>query len=942
MTDTSSKKQTQAQDDFPVNLPQTQFPMRAQLAQREPDMLALWLKDGHYDELRKICQSRNSEYRFHDGPPYANGEIHIGHALNKVLKDMVVRSQLLDGHASKFVPGWDCHGLPIELQVERRWKGDKRDRLAFQKACREYALEQIEQQKASFSRLGLVSDFKDIYLTMDPKVEAATIESVGTLVERGLVIRRRMPVLWCSKCRSSLAEAETEYQNLTSPAIYLAFPVADVAQAGKAFGLQLPVQETKVGSIAMVAWTTTPWTVFANRALAVGEDFSYSLVRFAGDSRCYILASALVKQAAEIMGRQAPKVLATTAGKKLLRLVCKHPFYDRQAQVLPSPYVTEEAGTGVVHTAPSHGREDYEVCLKHGVEMDDLVDHRARFRREVAEAADMTTAQASQQSMAMLAEAGNLLHSYDYEHSYPTCWRHKSPLIYRATWQWFIELFQSGVIDRARNHVEKVAWFPETGRERMLAMLTNRPDWCISRQRSWGVPLPFFIHADTGELHPHSGDMLAQLVERVRNEGIECWNHIELRDLYPQASDEEVAIYQKTNDVLDVWFDSGNTYRSVGGGVVNDMYLEGIDQFRGWFQAALILSTALDDRAPYRNILTHGFMVDAKGEKMSKSRGNITRPHEITEKFGADVLRLWVASADTRGEIVFNDEVLKHVVDRYRRLRNTLRFLLGNLYDFDPAKHRIGREDMLLLDRWVISRATELEARVIGEFRKYSYHTASRLLHELAVDLGGSYFDVIKDRLYCSGTDSPARRSAQTAMYLLGEVVVRLLSVAAPFTAQEVWECLPARRTKNVMSAEFVKLAEQSEPGSWLGDEEVALFADILEPLRAAVFQKIETARNDKVIDMPLAANVRLGLNRRDYDLLAPFADELHYYFVVSNVSLELADQAEKPEIQIAPAEGTKCPRCRLTVGEQDIAEDHPCSRCRANVAGDFEKRLRF
>ena len=925
--------------DYPVNLPKTSFAMRAQLAKREPEMLKKWLDEGHYDELRHETATRSAEYLFHDGPPYANGEIHIGHALNKVLKDMSVRSRLLDGYASKFVPGWDCHGLPIELKVERsKKKGIKgKDNVQnFQRACREYALTQVEQQREAFGRLGLVTDFGEIYLTMQPKVEAATLESLGTLVERGLVTRRRMPVLWCSHCRSSLAEAETEYADLTSPAIYAAFPVVDSAQVAAAFGV------SNAADAAFLAWTTTPWTIFANRALAVGKDIPYSLVRFDGDARLYVLATSLAETIAESIGSRVAETIATTTGEKLLGTVCHHPFYPRQAPVVPANHVTDDAGTGVVHMAPSHGREDYDACLAYGIEVDDLVDDRARFRDEVVEAAGMTMPEASQQSIALLREAGNLLAASDYLHSYPTCWRHKKPLIYRATWQWFIELSESGILARARELVDTVTWYPSSGRDRMLAMLENRPDWCISRQRSWGVPLPFFINRATGELHPESDAFLKKVVEKVREEGIECWNSLTLSDLKPDADEAELEQYDKTSDVLDVWFDSGNTYRSVGDGQVNDLYLEGVDQFRGWFQAALILSTALDDRAPYLEVLTHGFLVDSRGEKMSKSKGNITKPHEICGTLGADVLRMWVASADTRGEIAFNDEVLNQVVDRYRKLRNTLRFLLGNLHDFDPTADSVAPEGMLLLDRWVMSRAQELEQQVLREYRGYAFHSASRALHMLAVDLSSSYFDVVKDRLYCSTPDGRARRSAQTTMYLLGDTVARLLSVIAPFTAQEVWESLPQRPTKNVMSAEFLKLADSSPEGNWLSASESTLFNDLLEPLRVLVFKEIEAARQEERISMPLAASVELQLSPQDHARLGELTEELHYFFVVSSCTCVSVDGLSEPQVSVTPAPGTRCVRCRLTVDEPQLADEKPCTRCAENLAGNEAKRDAF
>ena len=944
-----------------INLPQTDFPMKADLAQREPAMLRRWQQEDVYGKLREIARGR-PRFVLHDGPPYANGTIHIGHAVNKILKDIIVKARSLDGFDSPYIPGWDCHGLPIELAVEKKHgrPGQKLDVAAFRSACRAFATEQIAQQREDFKRLGVLGDWDRPYMTMSPGYEAQQLRAFGRIVRNGHLYKGAKPVHWCLDCRSALAEAEVEYEDKTSPAVDVAFRVIDAAELFRRIGLSgADAPETVArGAPALVIWTTTPWTLPANEAVALGPEIAYALVAIPaqGDfaARCLVLAEELLGACAARYGIDAGsmQVLGRFPGAVLDGLRLQHPFLDKQVPAILGEHVTLDAGTGAVHTAPAHGQEDFIVGRRYGLPVENPVGGDGRFVAGTPLVEGLRIEEANGRLIDILRERGALVQHAPYRHSYPHCWRHKTPVIFRATPQWFISMDQKGLRQHALDDIRKVHWTPAWGEQRITGMIVNRPDWCISRQRTWGVPIPLFVHRVTGELHPRTTELIDAAADRVAVGGIEAWFALDPAELLGA----EAADYDKVTDVMDVWADSGLSFECVAAerpeiaGPV-DLYLEGSDQHRGWFHSSLLMSEALYERAPYKGVLTHGFTVDDKGRKMSKSLGNVIAPQKVMQNLGADVLRLWVAATDYANEMSVSDEILKRMSDSYRRMRNTARFLLGNLAGFDPATDAVPVGQMVALDRWALRRATELQHEIVEAYRTYQFHLIYQKVHNFCVlDLGGCYLDVIKDRLYTTPAGSVARRSAQTAMYHIAEAMVRWLAPVLSFTAEEIWTHLPGVRAASVFHSTWHTLPEvPADSIDW----------DALIALRSAVARELERLRDAGAIGAPLEARVELFCEAADHARFSALGDELRFLFITSEASVErIASAADRERLvglgavaaqadpagvllRVTPTTAPKCVRCWHRREDVGSSAEHPelCGRCIGNLEGPGEAR---
>ena len=938
-----------------IFLPATDFPMRGDLPKREPETLARWESDGLYAQIREKAAGR-PRFVLHDGPPYANGPIHIGHAVNKILKDVVVKSRLLAGFDAPYVPGWDCHGLPIELAVEKKHGkvGVKLDAAAFRQACRDYAAEQIDGQRSDFKRLGVLGEWENPYRTMDFAFEAAMLRALARIIANGHLTRGVKPVHWCFDCGSALAEAEIEYAEKTSPAIDAAYLARDTKALAAAFGV-----DAGDALVAVPIWTTTPWTLPASLAVTLGAELDYALVE--GPSRdgvrqLLVLATDLVESALLRYGVETATVLGHAKGAALEGLLLSHPFYEREIPVILGEHVSAEDGTGAVHTAPGHGQEDFAVGLLY-----DLVDrYPANVMNPVGgngvylPGTPLVEGQhiwkANDVIVELLRGRGALLAHAPLQHSYPHCWRHKTPVAFRATPQWFISMGQAGLRADALRAIRDVRWYPDWGQARIESMIENRPDWCISRQRTWGVPIALFIHRLSGEPHPRSVELMEQVAQRVEQGGVDAWYALDAAELLGA----EAADYEKVGDILDVWFDSGVTHEGVlaarGMGKPADLYLEGSDQHRGWFQSSLLTGIAMDRAAPYRQVLTHGFTVDAQGRKMSKSMGNVVAPQTVMDKMGADVLRLWVASADYRNEMSVSDEILKRSADNYRRLRNTARFLLANLHGFDPLAHSVALEDMLLLDRWAMHRAYALNKRITAAYERYDFAEVVQALGNFcSVDLGSLYLDMTKDRLYTMPENSRGRRSAQTAMLHIAEALVRWFAPILTFTADEIWQHLPGEREANVLFATWYEGLAPLPNNAALDEADF----DTLMNLREAVSGVLEPMRGAGHIGASLQAEVDVFA---DADVVARFdsvGDELRFFFITSTLKLrplaEKSDAAIKVEgkdiwVDARASANTKCLRCwhyREDVGSHT---KHPtlCGRCIENVDGEGETRRWF
>ncbi len=924
-----------------LNLPMTDFPMKASLAQREPQRLKQWQEMGLYEKIRQECAGR-PKFILHDGPPYANGDLHVGHAFGKILKDIIVKSRTLDGYDAPYVPGWDCHGLPIELNVEKKVgkPGVKISATEFRQECREYAKRQIDGQRTDFMRMGVVGDWSNPYLTMDFKFEADIVRALSRIVENGHLHKGFKPVHWCMDCASALAEAEVEYRDKRSPAIDVAFtavnPAAFLAACGSAYD----------GEIAVPVWTTTPWTLPANMAVCLHPHLDYVLIE--GQGRALLVAEELAQSCVSRYGLDSLRMLGRCKGAALENLLLQHCFLARQVPVILGEHVTTEAGTGAVHTAPAHGQDDFVVGTQYNLEVHNPVDGHGVFLPDTQYFAGQHVLKANAAIIALLQERGVLLHHEEYLHSYPHCWRHKTPIIFRATPQWFVSMQQQGLLDKALAAVAGVQWLPEWGRARIDGMLANRPDWCISRQRTWGVPMALFIHRETGELHPQTTQLMEQVAQRMERSGVDAWFDLDAAELLG----DEAHNYEKVTDTLDVWFDSGVTHACVLRQRPElqfpaDIYLEGSDQHRGWFQSSLLTAIAIDGVAPYKTVLTHGFTVDSDGHKMSKSLGNILPAKKAMDDLGADILRLWVAAADYRGELTFSDEIFKRTADSYRRIRNTARFLLSNLNGFDPAVDAVSFADMLSLDRWVVDRAAQLQQEVVEAYRAYNFHQIYQKVHNFcANDLGGFYLDVIKDRQYTTQADSVARRSAQTAMYHIGEALVRWVAPILTFTAEEIWENLPGERTPSVLLVQWYPGLHKLAPDEAMG----RTFWQQVMSVRTAVNKAMETQRAAGTLRGSLDAAVTLYCSSNVYDNLYALGNELRFVLITSAATLLPLDAAptdatttELPELrlQIVVATEEKCERCWHRCSDIGHSTVHPtlCGRCIENIDGDGERR---
>lgn len=917
-----------------LNLPDTPFPMRGDLAKREPQWVKQWQEGRLYERIRKAAQGR-PKFVLHDGPPYANGDIHIGHAVNKILKDIVVKSRSLAGFDAPYVPGWDCHGLPIEHQVEKV-HGKNIPPAEFRRLCRAYAQTQLERQRVDFIRLGVLGDWSNPYLTMDFKVEADIIRSLGRIHARGYLYRGAKPVHWCIECHSALAEAEVEYEDRISPAIDVAFAVADLRQLAHPFGFTHLYEP----SFAVI-WTTTPWTLPANQAVCVHPELHYNLVRTS--KGLLILAEELRDQCLQRYGLTG-EVLATATGQALEGVELHHPFYQRKVPVILGAHVTLETGTGLVHTAPAHGLDDYVVGMRYNLPADNPVDDDGRFYDWAEIVAGMSVWDANQVIIDTLAQNQRLLKAEKLTHSYPVCWRHKTPIIFRATPQWFIGMDSNhraggGPLLRelARHAVADTEFFPASGRARLDAMVGNRPDWCVSRQRNWGVPMALFVHKDSGDLHPRTAELMEQVAVRVEKHGIDAWFDLAAEELLgAQAQD-----YLKVSDTTDVWFESGTTHVSVLERRAElakpaDLYLEGSDQHRGWFQASLLAGCAIDGRAPYRQILTHGFVVDGEGRKMSKSLGTGMAPQEVSDTLGAEILRLWVASTDYSGELSISQEILKRVVEMYRRIRNTLRFLLANVSDFDPKKHLLPVEQWIELDRYALLAAESLQAEVMRDYERYEFHFAAQKLHNFCSEfLGAFYIDILKDRLYTTGAASPARRSAQSALHHITNSLLRLFAPILSFTAEEAWGLFSRDERDSVFLHTACVLPEVS------GGDTLDKRWTLVREVRANVQKELELLRVKGEIGSPLAAEVEILASGDRYQALAALRDDLRFVLITSQARVvQVGSQAEEM-VKVHASVHAKCPRCwhyRADVGT-DPAHLELCGRCVANLYGAGEPR---
>ncbi|MFL4433251.1 isoleucine--tRNA ligase [Serratia marcescens] len=928
-----------------LNLPETGFPMRGDLAKREPGMLQRWYEQDLYGMIRTAKKGKKT-FILHDGPPYANGSIHIGHSVNKILKDIIIKSKGMAGFDSPYVPGWDCHGLPIELKVEQLYgkPGEKLTAAEFRQKCREYAAEQVEGQKKDFIRLGVLGDWDRPYLTMDFKTEANIIRALGKIISNGHLLKGAKPVHWCTDCGSSLAEAEVEYYDKTSPSIDVSFHAADAAAVAAKFGVS-----HFNGAISLVIWTTTPWTLPANRAISLHPDFTYQLVQV--DGQCLILAAELVESVMKRAGITEWTVLGSCKGADLELLRFKHPFMDFDVPAILGEHVTLDAGTGAVHTAPGHGPDDFVIGQKYGLEVANPVGQNGCYLTGTYPLLDgKFVFKANDLIVDLLRDKGALLHVEKFLHSYPCCWRHKTPIIFRATPQWFISMDQKGLRQQSLEEIKGVQWIPDWGQARIEMMVANRPDWCISRQRTWGVPMSLFVHKETEQLHPRSVELMEEVAKRVEQDGIQAWWDLDAADILGA----EAADYVKVPDTLDVWFDSGSTHASVvdvrpefnGHGA--DMYLEGSDQHRGWFMSSLMISTAMKGKAPYKEVLTHGFTVDGQGRKMSKSIGNTVSPQDVMNKLGGDILRLWVASTDYTGEIAVSDEILKRSADAYRRIRNTARFLLANLNGFEPSTDCVAPEDMVVLDRWAVGRALAAQQDIEQAYANYDFHeVVQRLMQFCSVEMGSFYLDIIKDRQYTAKSDSVARRSCQTALYHIVEALVRWMAPIMSFTADEIWGFMPGKRAQYVFTEEWYDGLFGLAEGEPMND---AFWAELLK-VRGEVNKVLEQARADKRLGGSLEAAVTLYADSELAARLNSLQDELRFVLLTSAASV--APLAEAPadaqasellkglKIAFSTAPGEKCPRCWHYTTDIGLVAEHAdiCGRCVSNVAGDGEKR---
>ena len=907
--------------DQKLNLPNTSIPMKANLNVREPEMLQEWSKRKVYENIRTKRKGKE-KFILHDGPPYANGNIHLGHAVNKVLKDIIVRSKTLEGFDAPYVPGWDCHGLPIEHQVEKKI-GKKRREITqseFRNLCRDYAKDQIALQKDDFKRLGVFGDWENRYASLDKSFEGEAINGFARIFHNGHVEKGFKPVHWCPECSSSLAEAEVEYMDKNSISIDVKFNLN--TESKNKFAKSLGLDAGK--GISVVIWTTTPWTIPGNQAVCCNPDIEYKVLE--SSNEYFLVASELTEDCLERWQEHNLKELDLVyKGSDLENLIVLHPLYERDTPILFGDHVTTEAGTGFVHTAPAHGVDDFNVCMNEKIEIKNPISNNGCFKDDVGLFSGTHVRKVEPLVLEELAKANALLNNEQYQHSYPHCWRHKTPLVSMATPQWFISMSKSGLLEGANRAVEDVEFIPEWGKERMQIMLKDRPDWCISRQRDWGIPITLFYDSETGEPHVDQALIFNKASEAIKKEGIDSWTNLDL------SIDEDG--FEKSKDIFDVWFDSGITHYCVvdeifGSNTQSDLYLEGSDQHRGWFQSSLLTSIAMKGTAPYKSVLTHGFVVDESGRKMSKSIGNVVTPQEVIKDSGADILRYWIASTDFRGEMAFSKDIFNRSIDGFRRIRNTMRFMVSNLYDYDG---KFNKDDLLFLDRVILSKAYKLQEDIRDNFNNYNFHLViSKILNFCVNDLGGMYLDVIKDRLYTMKSNSLGRRSAQYAVNEILNILIKCISPILPFTAYEFQESLNPGKGDDIFYTEFQENDSQSSA------EDLEQFT-FLDSLRSRVYQAIEIERQKGNIKNALDCELEITLKKEHYALVELLQNELSKFFISSSCVIK---EGAKEEIVVNKSEYEKCSRCWHRC--EDLNEDKICTRCETNMFGEGEIRSFF
>ena len=912
-----------------LNLPDTDFSMKAGLPRKEPDILSFWERIDLYEKIRQKYEGKEL-FLLHDGPPYANGSIHLGHSVNKVLKDITIKSKTLQGLNAPFVPGWDCHGLPIELNVEKKHGKNSdlvKNKESFQKACKEYAESQINNQLDDFKRLGVLGDWKNPYKSLDANFEADVVRALGKIFDAGHIEKGEKPVHWCQDCGSALAEAEVEYKDKTSKSIDVSFE-ADKKSLSK---LKEIFKINEPESISFAIWTTTPWTIPSNVAVCINAELDYSIINV--DNRYIVIASKMINSCLKRWGKKGREI-SKVSGKLISDIQLHHPFLDRKSVLLHGDHVTTETGTGCVHTAPAHGIDDHLICKKNNIKAIKAMNSLGFFKDEIDFLKGLPAIKADPLVINKLDETKSLINLEDYNHSYPHCWRHKTPLIFTSTPQWFISMDKNNLLNETKESINDVNWEPSWGLQRIESMLEDRPDWCISRQRNWGVPITLVVQKETGEIHPDQSKLFQSFANEIQKNGISVWDKLELKDFIPDSDN-----YIKIKDSLDVWFDSGVTHYAVSSkhfddNIVADLYLEGSDQHRGWFQSSLLTSIAMKGSAPYKSVLTHGFVVDENGRKQSKSLGNVVSPQKVWDSLGADILRLWVASSDFRSEMVASDEILKQTSDQYRRIRNTFRFILGNINEFS-SKDKINFNDQVELDKWIIIEANKLQEKVLNLYNSYSYHKAIQSIHNFCVnELGGIYLDIVKDRLYTSKTDSLARRSCQTSLEELLNVLIRLIAPILSYTAEEIWQSSPNLKDQeeSIFLTNFIN--NKNKNSLKINDQEwIRLFE-----IKDSVNQFIEQSRNDNKLKGSLDAVVNIEANESDFSILEKLGNELHFLFISSEVNIK---KGPSLNITITNSEHDKCTRCwhrDASVGKSDIYKEI-CQRCITNVSEDGEQR---
>ena len=926
---------------YKLNLPETSFPMRGDLAKREPAWLKEWQDKKLYQRIRK-ARAGAKKFILHDGPPYANGDIHIGHAVNKILKDIIVKSKTMSGFDAPYVPGWDCHGLPIELVVEKN-HGKEIAPAKFRELCRAYAAEQVEKQKKDFVRLGVLGDWDNPYLTMDYKTEADIMRALGDIYKNGYLYQGSKPVHWCVDCGSALAEAEVEYEDVNSPAIDVGFKVVDNAALSKAFGADIS------GDAFAVIWTTTPWTLPANQAVSVHPELDYDLIQTS--KGLLILGHDLAQATLTRYGEEGAKTLASCKGSALNGIHLKHPFDNRKVPVICGEHVTTDAGTGLVHTAAAHGNDDWLVMRANFPQEKPrvLIGADGKFFTshlvELEAIRGLSRQDANKVILGLMQESGALIASARLNHSFPHCWRHKTPLMQLATHQWFIGMNETDASGKslreyANKAVDETEFFPSWGRARLEAMIKNRPDWCVSRQRNWGVPMPLFVHKETGEPHPKTAELLEQAALLTEQIGVEAWFSLDGLAFLAKHAPENADQYKKVTDTLDVWFDSGSTHAAVLKRRPElqhpaDLYLEGSDQHRGWFQSSLLTGCAIDGHAPYEALLTHGFVVDGAGHKMSKSKGNVVAPQKVMDTYGADILRLWVASTDYSGELTISDEILKRVAESYRRIRNTLRFLMANLADFDASKDLLPVDQWLEIDRYALVLTEKLQTEILADFDRYEFHLAvQKFVGFCSEDLGSFYLDILKDRLYTTGENSHARRAAQSALYHITQTMMRLMAPILSFTANEIWQTLGLDKDATVFEELWYDL-----PAHGLSDAQITDWKNIIE-VRALANKAIEEKRGAGEVGSSLQAEITISADGATYESLARMEDALRFVFITSQAKVE-KQSGSGLNFKVAASKHAKCDRCWHYREDVGVSAEHPtiCGRCVSNLFGQGEQR---